>query len=335
MGLATMMLVSAALASLAAAAPSTPTALSAAPPSAITTLRLPAPTSEARLPPPTSEARLHAAGPPPAQQCKGSPANRTDCGFTLGQDACHAKGCCYDASQPFTYKCFNPSTKCVVDPAKRTECGGIGLKEAACEAKGCCYDDSVPGTFYCYHSKEAPAPPPPPGPGPPPPPGPPGPPPSPDQGDYGNPFDGPCANGNENTTITGLKGSFCSPSCSTTQPCPSDLPMGTTAAPQCVLEKPPSKTPTQCALICTANDEEHGMTRLDGSVCPSGASCKPIQTTAICTYDGPSGPSPPGPTPPPPPPPGPTPPGPPPGPGGPHYGDPLTGPCTGGEFGMV
>ena len=100
---------------------------------------------------------------------------------------------------------------------------------------------------------------------------------------------------------------------------------------QCVLEKPPSKTPTQCALICKANDEEHGMTRLDGSVCPAGASCKPISTTAICTYNdggGPTPPSPPGPNPPPPPPPpGPTPPSPP----GPHYGDPLTGPCTGGD----
>ena len=53
---------------------------------------------------------------------------------------------------------------------------------------------------------------------------------------------------------------------------------------QCVLEKPPSQTPTQCALICKANDEGRGMTRLDGSVCPAGASCKPISTTAICTY---------------------------------------------------
>ena len=71
------------------------------------------------------------------------------------------------------------------------------------------------------------------------------------------------------------------------------------------------------------------MTRLDGSVCPAGASCKPISTTAICTYNsGPTPPSPPGPNPPPPPPPpGPTPPSPP----GPHYGDPLTGPCTGGD----
>ena len=178
---------------------------------------------------------------------------------------------------------------------------------------------------FCFNGKGSP-PPPPPGPGPPPPPGPPGPPPSPGHGDYGNPFDGPCANGDANTTITGLKGSFCSPKCLAGQVCPSDLPPGTTATPQCVLEKPPSQSPTQCALICKANDEAEAMTRLDGSVCPSGASCKPIQTTAICTYDGPSGPSPP---------PGPTPPGPPPGPGGPHYGDPLTGPCTGGEFGMV
>ena len=69
-----------------------------------------------------------------------------------------------------------------------------------------------------------PGPPPPPGPGPPPPPGPAG-------GDYGNPFKGPCANGNENTTITGLPGSFCSPACSSARPCPTDVPPPATATP--------------------------------------------------------------------------------------------------------
>ena len=54
-------------------------------------------------------------------------------------------------------------------------------------------------TDFCFNGKGSP-PPPPPGPGPPPPPGPPGPPPSPGHGDYGNPFDGPCANGDANTT---------------------------------------------------------------------------------------------------------------------------------------
>ena len=260
---------------------------------------------------------LHAEAPPPAAACSGPPGNRTDCGFTLGSDACHSKGCCYDASQPFTYKCFHPSTKCIVNPAVRKECGGIGLGPSACTAKGCCYDNSTAGTFYCF-SQDPPTPP-----------GPPG------HGDYGNPFNGPCANGDSNTTITGLKGSFCSPTCSTSSPCPTDIPAGTTAAPQCVLEKPPSTTPSQCALICSANDEEEEMTKLDGTVCPHGASCKPISTTAICTYDGPSGPSPPGPPGPPGPPP-PTPPGPPapptpPSPPGAHWADPLAGPCTGGD----
>ena len=47
------------------------------------------------------------------------------------------------------------------------------------------------------------------------------------------------------------------------------------------------------------------------SGCPTGASCKAIQGTGICTYDAtPPGPTPPGPTPPGPTPPGPTPPGP-------------------------
>ena len=54
-------------------------------------------------------------------------------------------------------------------------------------------------------------------------------------------------------------------------------PAGATAKPQCVLEKPPSQQPSQCALICSPLGSK--------DQCPPKASCKKIQTTGLCTYD--------------------------------------------------
>ena len=59
-------------------------------------------------------------GPAPASACKVNPATRTDCGYTLSESQCKAKGCCYDGGTPGTYKCFNPDAKCAVDPADRS-----------------------------------------------------------------------------------------------------------------------------------------------------------------------------------------------------------------------
>jgi hypothetical protein len=42
---------------------------------------------------------------------------------------------------------------------------------------------------------------------------------------------------------------------------------------------------TQCALICKSDDPFGLATLLDDLACPPKASCKPISTTAICTYD--------------------------------------------------
>eukprot|EP01051_Picozoa_sp_SAG22_P014582 SAG22_NODE_1790_length_3569_cov_23.345821_3_plen_107_part_00 len=64
------------------------------------------------------------------------------------------------------------------------------------------------------------------------PPGPPPPPPAPGS-DYGDPADGGCKGDNKETTITGLKGNFCSPPCSAAKPCPTDVPPGTTAKVRC------------------------------------------------------------------------------------------------------
>lgn len=82
---------------------------------------------------------------------------------------------------------------------------------------------------------------------------------------------GTCSSGEEAVQITGVSGSFCSPSC----PCPA-APSGTTAKPECVLEKPGSSSPTQCALICQPGSGNGG--------CPSGATCQPISGIGICTY---------------------------------------------------
>merc|ERR1712224_825598 len=120
-------------------------------------------------------------------------------------------------------------------------------------------------------------------PSPPSPPTPPAPPtpPSPSGGMYEKP---PCQSGEEAVRVQGLSGSFCSPSCSMTQPCPA-VPKGTTAQGKCILETQGSSQPTQCALVC---NPKAGSRRLlgggGGGSCPKGATCQPIQGTGICTY---------------------------------------------------
>merc|ERR1712087_757015 len=128
------------------------------------------------------------------------------------------------------------------------------------------------------------------GPSPPSPPAPPSPPsppsPSPSGKHYEDPKDG-CSSDEVDITIQGITGAICAPACSGST-CPTDVPSGVTASPQCAL-KDSSSGKQYCALICSpgSNDE-----------CGTNASCKSIQGTGICTYDdvGPSpGPSPPSP----------------------------------------
>ncbi|EGD76061.1 cathepsin [Salpingoeca rosetta] len=88
---------------------------------------------------------------------------------------------------------------------------------------------------------------------------------------------GGCHSGEQAVRIEGISGSFCSPSCSSTSPCPTNVPPGTTAQPECVLETQGSSQPTNCALICNPEENDGG--------CPQNASCKPIQGVGICTYD--------------------------------------------------
>jgi len=84
----------------------------------------------------------------------------------------------------------------------------------------------------------------------------------------------PCGSDEEAIQITGIQGSYCAPSCSSTTACPTDVPAGTTATPECVVETAGSSSPTLCALIC---DPSSGG-------CPSGSTCKPIQGVGVCTY---------------------------------------------------
>jgi hypothetical protein len=86
---------------------------------------------------------------------------------------------------------------------------------------------------------------------------------------------GGCGSDEQAVQVTGVDGAFCSPACTGTT-CPSDVPTGVTATPQCVLQ---SATGTQknCGLICnpSGNDDQ----------CGANASCKSIQGVGLCTYD--------------------------------------------------
>lgn len=116
-------------------------------------------------------------------------------------------------------------------------------------------------------------------PGPPSPPSPPPPSPSPPgpTTHYEDPNAGPCQKGETAIQITGVKGSFCSPKCGFLKECSKDVPPGTTAKPECVLEASGSSKPTDCALICVPAALDSG--------CPAKASCKAISGTGLCTYD--------------------------------------------------
>lgn len=106
-----------------------------------------------------------------------------------------------------------------------------------------------------------------PGPSPPsPPPSPPSPP-APGSTHYEKP---PCRSDEVDVQVQGLSGSTCTPKCEG-MTCPTDVPTGTTAKPQCVLQD--STTGDKyCALSCF----------LGG--CPTGAKCEHVGFTGICMY---------------------------------------------------
>merc|ERR1712007_309312 len=99
-------------------------------------------------------------------------------------------------------------------------------------------------------------------------------PPSPSGHHYEDPKDG-CSSDEVDIKIQGVSGAVCAPACTGTT-CPTDVPSGVTAKPQCALQDS-SSGKKYCALICSpgANDAQ----------CGTNASCKSIQSVGICTYD--------------------------------------------------
>jgi KDEL-tailed cysteine endopeptidase len=92
---------------------------------------------------------------------------------------------------------------------------------------------------------------------------------------YGNPSSG-CESDEQAMEVEGITGAICAPSCLTAA-CPTDVPAGTTATPQCALQNP-TGTMKSCALICdpTGDDSQCGP-----AVCEKDAQQSRI---GICTY---------------------------------------------------
>merc|ERR1719245_1973229 len=85
-----------------------------------------------------------------------------------------------------------------------------------------------------------------------------------DGGHYNHP---PCQSDEAQASVQGAGGVLCAPSC-TAHACPSDVPPGTTAEPQCVLKDASGQE--YCALVCAG-----------GETCPEEAVCSPL---GICVY---------------------------------------------------
>jgi len=97
--------------------------------------------------------------------------------------------------------------------------------------------------------------------------------PSPPSSHYEDPYDG-CQADEQAFQITGMAGQVCAPVCASDLTCPTDLPDGSTAIPQCALSDPTGNK--YCVLECLA-----------ASTCGGKATCKGASPTqyGICTYD--------------------------------------------------
>merc|ERR1712139_427803 len=93
---------------------------------------------------------------------------------------------------------------------------------------------------------------------------------------YGDPKGG-CESDEQAIQVQGVPGDFCSPPCSGTT-CPSDVPSGDTATPQCALQS--TTGAKYCALICTPSALQ---TNGSNGECGTGT-CQAVQGTGICTY---------------------------------------------------
>ena len=69
---------------------------------------------------------------------------------------------------------------------------------------------------------------------------------------YGNPSTG-CKSDEQALRVQGLSGYSCSPKCDSTGSCPSDVPTGDTATPECALHS--TTGDKYCALICQSDSD--------------------------------------------------------------------------------
>ena len=100
---------------------------------------------------------------------------------------------------------------------------------------------------------------------------------------YGDPKNG-CMSDEIEVQIQGISGDFCTPKCGFFKRCPSDLPTGVTAAPQCAIQDSSTKQ-KYCALICSPTLPIADQNAADAQ-CGENASCKPAQAgVGLCTYD--------------------------------------------------
>ena len=93
---------------------------------------------------------------------------------------------------------------------------------------------------------------------------------------YEDPKPNGCRSDEEAIQIQGVQGDFCTPECQGTT-CPTDVPYGVTASPQCALQDASGKK--YCALLCSPSGA------VGDSQCGENASCKSIDGVGICTYD--------------------------------------------------
>merc|ERR1712193_149545 len=145
------------------------------------------------------------------------------------------------------------------------EQGYIRLKRGKAGA-GECGLLSGPPSYPVVSGSPAPGP----SPSPPAPPSPPSPPrpPSPGSTHYEHP---PCRSDEVDVQVQGIDGSTCTPKCSGTT-CPTDVPAGTTAKPQCVLQDS-SSGDKYCALTCFVGGY------------PTGSTCRHSGIVGLCMYD--------------------------------------------------
>ena len=103
-------------------------------------------------------------------------------------------------------------------------------------------------------------------------------------GHYGHPPDD-CQADEKAFQIQGIPGGICAAKCTDFLPCPTDLPAGATAEPQCALQDQTGLH--YCVLLCEATEDAGSLRGSVGDAqCGAGATCQPVpnQGVGICTY---------------------------------------------------